>query len=107
MSLLLKEKSEHILTLTLNRPEMRNSLNAKLMGDMISTLEEAKLDTDIHVIVIRGAGEKAFCSGADLGNIGEKANVIDMRTHLSHYANLIIALNNVGKPTIAAVQGYA
>jgi len=108
MSKLLKKNlSECVLTLTLNRPEKRNALNAELMIELVDALREAREDTATRVIVLRGEG-KAFCSGADLGNLDEmRKSVIAMRHHLSHYSDLLIALTDAGKPTIAAVHGYA
>ena len=105
--LLKKELSEDVLTLTLNRPEKRNALNAALMMELVEALREAREDSATRVIVIRGEG-KAFCSGADLGNLDEmRSSVITMRQHLSHYGDLLIELTDAGKPTIAAVHGYA
>ena len=70
MSLLLKDLTEGVLTLTLNRNEKRNSLNLELMSLLVDALREARDDKEVRVIVIKGAG-KGFCSGADLGNLDE------------------------------------
>lgn len=106
--LMLYDVAEHIATITLNRPEVRNSLNAELMEEIIQALASARKDPAVRVIVIRGTGDKAFCAGADLGKISEKSSsIIEMRSHLSKYADLVLALTDAGKPTIAAVQGYA
>lgn len=105
---MLYEVANHIANITLNRPEVRNSLSAELMEEIIQALSASKRDPEVRVVVIRGAGGKAFCAGADLGKVGEKSsNIIEMRAHLSKYADLILALADVGKPTVAAVQGYA
>lgn len=105
---MLYEVANHIANITLNRPEVRNSLSAELMEEIIQALAASKRDPEVRVVVIRGAGGKAFCAGADLGKVGEKSsNIIEMRAHLSKYADLILALADVGKPTVAAVQGYA
>lgn len=105
--LLKRELSKGVLKLTLNRPEKRNALNAELMTEFVDALREAREAPEVKVIVIAGEG-KAFCSGADLGNLDEmRTNVITMRRHLGHYKDVLLELTNVGKPTIAAVQGYA
>lgn len=102
------EEKDHVAVITLNRPEVNNALNAGLMEEIVRALKESGKNPEMRVIVIRGAGDKAFCAGADLGGVGEKSgSVIEMRAHLSKYAGLITALAEVGKPTIAAVQGYA
>ena len=107
MDLLKKELTEGVLKLTLNRPEKRNALNAELMVEFVEAMRAARENPAVRVIVIRGEG-KAFCSGADLGNLDEmRKSVITMRKHLSHYADVLLELTNAGKPTITAVQGYA
>lgn len=107
MAVLLKEISDGVLTLTLNRPEKHNALSLELMSELENALREARTDDAVRVIVLRGSG-KSFCSGADLGNLDEvRKNVIVLREHLSHYGNLLVELTNAGKPTIAAVHGHA
>jgi len=107
MSLLLKDLTEGVLTLTLNRNEKRNSLNLELMSLLVDALREARDDKEVRVIVIKGAG-KGFCSGADLGNLDEmRSSAIMIREHLEHYKELLIELADAGKPTIAAVHGFA
>lgn len=105
--ILKKELEEGVLTITLNRPEKRNALNAELMEAFVGALREAKTDDAVRVIVIRGEG-KAFCSGADLGNLDEmRSSAILIREHLAHYKDVLLELRKAGKPTITAVHGYA
>lgn len=107
MSLLLKDLTEGVLTLTLNRNEKRNSLNRELMENIVDALREARTDDNVKVIVFKGAG-KGFCSGADLGNLDEmRSSAILIKEHLRHYGDLLVELANAGKPTIAAVHGFA
>ncbi len=107
MSLLLKKLEEGVLTLTLDRDEKRNSLNLELMSELVEALREARDDKEVKVIVIKGNG-KGFCSGADLGNLDEmRSSPITIREHLRNYGDLLIELTDAGKPTIAAVHGFA
>ncbi len=107
MALLLKDLTEGVLTLTLNRNEKRNSLNMELMNDIVDSLREARTNNDVKVIVFKGAG-KGFCSGADLGNLDEmRSSAIMIREHLNHYKDLLVELADAGKPTISAVHGFA
>lgn len=107
MGLLLKNLSEGVLTLTLNRDEKRNSLNLELMSEIVDALRAARDDKEVKVIVIKGNG-KGFCSGADLGNLDEmRSSAILIREHLSHYGDLLVELTDAGKPTITAVHGFA
>lgn len=65
-NVLLVEKKDHICTITINRPERRNALTVEVMYRLGDVLEELKDDSEVRVVVLRGAGEKAFCSGLDL-----------------------------------------
>lgn len=107
MAILLKEVKDHVLTLTLNRDEKRNSLNLEMMTSVVDALREARDDDDVRVILIKGNG-KGFCSGADLGNLDEmRSSAILIKQHLRHYGDLLVELADAGKPTIAAVHGFA
>ncbi|MDO8671960.1 MAG: enoyl-CoA hydratase-related protein [Dehalococcoidia bacterium] len=67
--LLLVETKDRICTITLNRPENRNALNPELLAKLVSTMDALDGDDDVRVVVIRGAGEKAFSGGFDIGRI--------------------------------------
>ena len=68
--LLLVQKEGSICTLTINRPERRNSLNPEILLRLGDTLNSLKEEGEIRVVIIRGAGEQAFSSGYDIGRIG-------------------------------------
>jgi len=106
---LLYEVKDYIALITINRPDVRNSLNDEAMNGIIDALTKARKDDDVRVIIIRGAGDSAFCAGADLSMLGEMqaGSIIKLREYLKEYGKLMNALANAGKPTIAAVQGYA
>ena len=63
------EKSERVATITLNRPKVLNALNIALLAELHDALEDAEDDENIGVIVITGAGDRAFCAGADIHEI--------------------------------------
>ena len=99
MTVLLYDVNERIATLTINRPERRNSLSGEVIDLMFDKLDAAEHDDDVRVIVITGAGEKAYCSGADLGGgVGGKGT--------RGYADLLKRILNFPKPTISRVDGY-
>jgi len=102
----LYEKGEGIATITINRPEVRNALNEETINEILTRLEDAKNDEGIRVIVITGAGDLAFSAGLDLKMIKDASPV--RATELSrigqHLGDYIEAL---GKPVIAAINGYA
>ena len=67
--LLLKKIENGVCTLTINRPQKANSLNLETLKEIISTMEELRDEQKARVVVIRGAGGKAFCAGMDIGQI--------------------------------------
>lgn len=104
---LLYDVAGGVATLTLNRPERRNALSWDLIAQLRVGLAEAKADAAVHVVVITGAGDKAFCAGADLGNMADGASFLDLHEGRGGLAELFKELYALGKPTIARVHGYA
>jgi len=100
------EKSEGIATITINRPEVRNALNEETVAELFTRFEDAEKDENIRVIVITGAGDRAFCSGLDLNIIKGVSPVKGTENSRigQHLCNRIEAL---GKPVIAAINGFA
>jgi crotonobetainyl-CoA hydratase len=103
----LVELRGHVLVVTLNRPEARNAINLEVSNLIGDALERAETDSDVWVLVITGAGDQAFCAGADLKAIsrGESimsADPIRRRRGFAQYVS-----HPIGKPTIAAVNGFA
>ena len=72
---ILYEKKEKVAAITLNRPESLNALNTALLTDLRDALEDAEADVEVRAIVMTGAGEKAFCAGADIEELLEKSPV--------------------------------
>ena len=98
------EMADAVATLTLNRPDSLNSLNAAMRGDLLAALKAAGRDEGVRALVITGEG-RGFCSGADLrGGSGER----DFRRVLTdEYNPLMTAIRELPKPVIAAVNGVA
>ena len=103
---LLRREEEGILTLTLNRPEVMNSLNFELLHRLRDQVDLVRHRRDVRVIVITGSGEKAFCSGADLK---ERAGLPPekVKEFIFTIRNLFTAIEQLGMPVIAAVNGIA
>jgi enoyl-CoA hydratase len=99
------EKQNKIGFITLNRPEVYNALNASLLGELGEVVEEAKKDPDIGVVILTGAGEKAFVSGADIGEIPASNAILAWATSRDHQS-ILNQLERMGKPSIAAINGY-
>lgn len=98
-----------IATITLNRPEKHNALTGEMMEQFVIILNELEQAQDVNVVVLTGAGERSFCSGADLGGMSEnnEQSILDYKTHVTKYKNCLLSLHTFKKPTIAAVNGYA
>lgn len=98
---------DHVCTLTINRPEKRNALSWGLVGELRRAVAAAKADVDVRVLVITGAGERAFCAGADLAGMADGAGYAELHDARGELARLFRDLWDLGKPTIARVRGYA
>src|SRR5512143_330928 len=97
-----------ILTLTLDRPDKRNALDAPLIDALHAALEQAELDAGVRVVVLRGAG-KDFCAGADLEELLASAlrPMEDNERSALRLGKLFIRLRELPKPVVAAVHGRA
>src|SRR5215472_17616480 len=96
-----------IARLTLNRPEQRNALSAELMTALREALLRAAGDNDARVVVLTGAGERAFCAGGDLAGSGFQGKGFTERHHdRGTFADLFLRMNRLGKPLIARVRGH-
>jgi enoyl-CoA hydratase/carnithine racemase len=94
--------------ITLNRPEKKNAFNNEMIDAWVASLEDAKNNDDVNVIVLTGAGD-AFCSGGDVGNMsGKKSTPLDSKNVLWENIHRIpFLLREIDKPVIAAINGVA
>lgn len=97
------ELDHHLATVTLNRPQALNAINAEMDDRLLEIWEEVNRNPDIWLVVLRAAGEKAFCSGADIRG-GHKPRRMALGGGLTGVGGPLFQLK---KPMIAAVQGYA
>lgn len=103
---LLLEKKNGIGTLTINRPKNLNALNKEVLEELTQVLKAIEKDEDIHVLIVTGAGEKAFVAGADIKEMKDK-NAIEGRDFSTLGNAAFSQLENLRQPTIAAVNGFA
>lgn len=106
---LLIERVGYVTKLTLNRPERLNSLNSQLKFELVEAVSELSEDPEVRVIVFEGAGDRAFCVGADLKEMdGAAREGRRLATPMTGaYRNVFEAVLEIPKPTIAAIDGYA
>lgn len=103
---LLYERKERVGTITVNRPERLNALNVRTIQELAAVLVEAAEDPEVRVVILTGAGEKAFVAGADINELAQMTPVSGRETALRGQA-VFHKLETLGKPSIAAINGFA
>jgi methylglutaconyl-CoA hydratase len=98
------EKRGQAFWITINRPEKRNAINGDVVAGIAKGYREAHDDRDVRVIVLTGAGDKAFCAGADLRATGAAFSADFAKPNVD-YADLLRLSQNATKPAIARVGG--
>jgi enoyl-CoA hydratase len=102
---ILYQKKQKVGTITLNRPKSLNALNTALLTELRDALGDAEADAEVHVIVIAGAGDRAFCAGADIEELLEKSS-----TEASKWSRWIQGITTymekMKKPIIAKINGF-
>ena len=100
------QTAEGIGTLTFNRPQVLNALNSELLQEFSHVLDTAAVDEDIRVLILTGAGEKAFVAGADINELAA-FNALQAK-HFSEAGHALLnKLQTLAIPVIAAVNGFA
>jgi enoyl-CoA hydratase len=105
-STLIYEKKETIGILTINRPEKLNALSNQLTSELKTVLDEIEQDDELRVLIITGAGEKAFVAGADINELLVRDARIGRKVSKERQY-LFFRIENLAVPVIAAVNGYA
>jgi len=99
----LRERVDRTLVVTINRPDVRNCVDAETAGGLFEAVKSFKSDPSLDVLVLTGAGDRAFCSGADL----KAVSALGARPGARESGPMGISrITDVGKPTIAAINGY-
>ena len=107
MSLVLKSLEDGILTLTVHRPEALNALNRNVIDALSAALEAAQDNDDVRVIVLTGAGEKAFVAGADIKEFADFDQAQGEDLARRGQRDLFDRVEQSRKPVVAAVNGFA
>jgi enoyl-CoA hydratase/carnithine racemase len=103
---LLKKENNQTVTLTLNRPEVMNAFNFDMLNALKTEIDALRFQKNIRAIIITGAGDRAFCSGADLKERAALSD-IEVKTYIFTIRNLFTDIERIGKPVIAAINGIA
>ena len=103
---LLIERDGAVAILTFNRPKVLNALNTQTLSELSSALAAFKDDAEVRAVVLTGSGEKSFIAGADINELAVQTP-IEGKEHARRGQLIFDAIENLGKPVIAAVNGFA
>src|SRR2546427_9255011 len=101
---ILVERRGGVALVTINRPEKRNALNIQTRAEGAAILDELRADDSVRVVIITGAGDKAFIAGADIAEFAERTAITQREVMLER--SLFNAIDGFPKPIIAMVNGY-
>jgi enoyl-CoA hydratase len=100
------ERRDAVAVVTLNRPEALNALSPEMLDDLERVLHEVDVDPTLRAVVLTGAGEKAFCAGADVGHM-RTAGALDARAFAERGQRVAALIEDLSTPVVAAVNGFA
>jgi enoyl-CoA hydratase len=103
--IILYEKKENIAIITLNRPEALNALSSEVNLKLAELFEKADADAEVRVVILTGAGEKAFIAGADIKEM-VNLNAVEGRAFALRAKKVVDKIWNMKKPVIAAINGF-
>ena len=103
---LLIERDAGVATLTINRPKVLNALNTQTLDDLRRAILAFRHDSDVRAVIITGSGDKSFVAGADINELAVQTP-IGGRDHAMRGQHVLDLIEHLGKPVIAAINGYA
>ena len=98
--------AERVATITVNRPDKLNALNDRVIAELGEAIDEARTNADVGGVILTGAGERAFVAGADINELAVQTPVSG-REHARRGQRVFDRIERLGKPVIAAVNGFA
>jgi len=106
MQNVLLERDGHLAVVTVNRPKVLNALNMATMEELRTAFHEIKNDVGVRVVILTGAGEKAFIAGADIGELAQH-DAVSAKQYTHRGQSVLNLIENLGKPVIACINGFA
>jgi enoyl-CoA hydratase/carnithine racemase len=103
---LLFEKKNAIAYITVNRPKVLNALNMATMEELRAAFHEIKNDPGVRLVILTGAGEKAFIAGADIGELAQQ-DAVSGKEYTHRGQSVLNLIENLGRPVIACINGFA
>ena len=105
MALINLEVKDHVAVMTVNRPEALNALNTAVLNELDKVIDEVEANDEVYVAILTGEG-RSFVAGADIGEM-KGFTAVDGKKFGVHGGNVFLKLENMSKPVIAAVNGFA
>ena len=103
---ILFEKKSSIAYVRVNRPKVLNALNTTTMEELRAAFHEIKNDASVRVVILTGAGEKAFIAGADIVELAQH-DAVSGKEYTHRGQSVLNLIENLGKPVIACINGFA
>lgn len=104
---ILIERDEHIAVITINRPQVRNALDALTLRELGAAVDEIEADQTVRALVVTGAGDRAFVAGADINEIRDLVGAQEAEAFAQNGQGVLYKMEQLPKPVIAAINGYA
>src|SRR3954454_8667325 len=95
-----------VATVTLNHPEKRNMLSGQMLSELVEAMKLAKASEEVRAVVLTGAGDKAFCSGADLGGFAADVPLIHKHFASDLFLEFFRLMPRLAKPSLCAANGH-
>ena len=106
-TLLIERRANHVAVITLNRPDSRNALNIATMRAFAACIQTLSRDAELRAVILTGAGQTAFCAGADLTEMSAHPTAADGDAMITLMGDALLAMERLPVPVIAAINGYA
>ncbi len=100
------EVADGVATVTLNNPEKRNMLSGQMLAELVEAMKRAREDEEARAVVLTGAGEKAFCAGADLGGFAAEVPLVAKHFATDLFLEFFRLMPRLGKPSLCAANGH-
>jgi enoyl-CoA hydratase/carnithine racemase len=95
-----------VATVTLNNPEKRNMLSGQMLAELVDAMKRARDDEGVRAVVLTGAGDKAFCAGADLGGFAADVPLVSKHFASDLFLDFFRLMPRLGKPSLCAANGH-
>lgn len=102
-----REDDGPVRTVTIDRPEQRNSLNGAVLDGLIDEFRAAARDESVRVVILTGAGDRAFCAGADLSDVAPDAGAVAQHEGRAKLRHLFDAARELDRPLVGRINGHA